>query len=164
MIVLGIDPGVSGAWAVYDTTTATIFAADAPTVGKDLDAASFAAEILKWRPDRAVIERVGSMPNQGLSSTFRFGVAYGVVQGIVAAQFIPVQFVTPGKWKSHYGLSSVLPPGSARKKDLKEMSRARALHLWPARADLFKRKKDDGRAEAALLAKYGADLAFLACG
>ncbi len=39
MIVLGIDPGVSGAWAVYDTSTGTIFAADTPTVGKDLDAA-----------------------------------------------------------------------------------------------------------------------------
>ena len=58
MIILGIDPGVSGAWAVYDTTTATIFAADAPTVGKDLDAATFADEIRKRAPDAAVIERV----------------------------------------------------------------------------------------------------------
>lgn len=161
MIVLGIDPGVSGAWAVYDTTTATVFAADAPTIGKDLDAASFAAEILKWKPDRAVIERVGPMPNQGLSSTFRFGVAYGVVQGIVASQNIPVEFVMPGKWKSHYGFASALPPGPMRKNDLKEKSRRRAIELWPARSDLFRRKKDDGRAEAALLAKYGADLVFM---
>ena len=160
MIVLGIDPGVSGAWAVYDTTTATIFAADAPTVGKDLDAATFADEIRKWSPDAAVIERVGSMPNQGLASTFRFGVAYGVVQGIVATLRIPVEFVGPAKWKSHYGFASILPPGPARKNDLKEKSRERALRLWPARADLFKRKKDDGRAEAALLAKYGADIHF----
>ena len=162
MIVLGIDPGVSGAWAVYDTGTATIYAADAPTVGKDLDAASFAAEIAKWQPTSAVIERVGSMPGQGLSSTFRFGVAYGVVQGVVAALRIRVEFVTPAKWKAYYGLSSALSPGPARKKDLKEKSRERALHLWPERSDLFRRKKDDGRAEAALLAKYGADSHFMA--
>ena len=162
MIVLGIDPGVSGAYAIYDTSTGTIFAADAPTVGKDLDAAGFAAEIAKWKPDRAVIERVGSMPNQGLSSTFRFGVAYGVVQGVVAAQNIPVEFATPGKWKAYDGLASSLPPGPARKQDLKEKSRERALHLWPARSELFRRKKDDGRAEAALLAKFCADGAFLA--
>lgn len=161
MIVLGIDPGVSGAYAIYDTSTGTIFAADAPTVGKDLDAAGFAAEVAKWRPDRAIIERVGPMPGQGLSSTFRFGVAYGVVQGVVAALRIPVEFATPGKWKAYYGLSSTMPPGAGRRKDLKEKSRERALHLWPARSELFRRKKDDGRAEAALLAKFCADGSFL---
>lgn len=151
MIILGVDPGVSGAYAIYSTTDGTIFAADAPVVGRNLDAATFAAEILKWKPDLAIIERVSAMPKQGVSSTFRFGVAYGVIQGIVAAQRIPVDFVTPGKWKRYYGLSAD-----------KEQSRARALHFWPARSDLFKRKKDDGRAEAALLAKYGADSPFLA--
>ena len=146
MIVLGIDPGVSGAWAVYDTTTATIFAADAPTVGKDLDAATFADEIRKWAPDAAVIERVGSMPGQGVASTFKFGCAYGMAQGVIAAHAIPVTFVAPSKWKRHFGLSAD-----------KEESRARALQLWPSRSDLFQRKKDHGRAEAALLAKYYAE-------
>lgn len=151
MILLGIDPGISGAYAFYSTTDGTIHAADAPVVDGNLDAVTFAAEIAKWKPDGAIIERVSSMPKQGVASTFKFGVSYGMVQGIVAAQQIPVQFVTPGKWKKHYGLSAD-----------KEESRARALQLWPERSELFKRKKDHGRAEAALLALYGDHMRFSA--
>jgi crossover junction endodeoxyribonuclease RuvC len=87
------------------------------------------------------------MPGQGVSSTFKFGVAYGVAQGVIASARIPVYFVSPGKWKRHFGLSAD-----------KEEARKRALHRWPGRAELFSRKKDHGRAEAALLALYGADL------
>ena len=151
MIVLGIDPGKNGAFAIYDTGTTKIFAADAPKVIEKIDPVTFAAELAIWSPDRAVIERVHSMPKQGVASSFNFGLAYGVVLGIVAAMKVPTLHVAPTKWKKHFGLSSD-----------KEQSRARALQLWPERAELFKRKKDDGRAEAALLAKYGADSDFFA--
>jgi Holliday junction resolvasome RuvABC endonuclease subunit len=151
VIVLGIDPGKSGAYAIYDTETTRIFAADAPQVLNQIDPVTFAAELLKFVPDRAVIERVHSMPKQGVASSFNFGLAYGVVLGIVAAMRVPTLHVAPTKWKKHFGLTSD-----------KEQSRNRALQLWPERADLFKRKKDDGRAEAALLAKYGSDSDYFA--
>lgn len=145
-IILGIDPGVSGAYAFYWPDRDMIAAEDAPVVDGNIDAANMAAAIDVMHPSVVIIERVGAMPKQGVSSTFKFGVAYGVVQGIVAAHQIPTHFVTPTVWKKHFNLSPD-----------KEQSRARAVHLWPQQADLFKRKKDHGRAEAALLARYYAE-------
>ena len=90
-----------------------------------------------------MIERVLSMPKQGVLSTFKFGVAYGMARAAVVALAIPYVLVTPGKWKRHFGLTSD-----------KELSRAMAIRLWPG-AGCFRRKRDDGRAEAALLALWG---------
>jgi crossover junction endodeoxyribonuclease RuvC len=58
----------------------------------------------------------------------------------------PLHLVTPAKWKRYFGLDAD-----------KEKSRALALRLWPSRSDLFTRKRDHGRAEAALLARYFAE-------
>jgi crossover junction endodeoxyribonuclease RuvC len=69
-----------------------------------------------------------------------------MVRGVIAAAGIPLHLVSPAKWKRAYGLDAD-----------KEKSRALALRLWPARADLFGRKRDHGRAEAALIARYGAE-------
>ena len=69
-----------------------------------------------------------------------------MVLGVLAALAIPCTLVTPGVWKRHHGLIG----GD------KSESRAKAIALWPGHADLFKRRKDDGRAEAALVAVYGA--------
>ena len=60
---------------------------------------------------------------------------------------VPMILVTPQKWKRHFRLI-----GSD-----KEASRTMALRLFPACAEHFQRKKDHGRAEAALLARYGAE-------
>lgn len=142
-----IDPGCSGAYANYFTGFPhTIASEDMPTVGCDVDAATLADRIATMRPDMMIIERVGAMPKQGVSSTFKFGKAYGVAIGVVAALKIPVHFVTPGTWKKHFNLSAD-----------KEEARARALQLWPARAELFGRKRDHNRAEAALLARFAAE-------
>jgi hypothetical protein len=79
------------------------------------------------------------------SSTFKYGVAYGALRTVVALCNIPYRLVTPGKWKNHFGLDSD-----------KEKSRALALQFWPG-CGFFSRKKDHGRAEAALIARYGAE-------
>jgi crossover junction endodeoxyribonuclease RuvC len=145
--ILGVDPGKSGSEAFYfPAYPETVTAEDTPLVDGRVDAATLAHRIEIMRPDIAIIERVGAMPGQGVTSMFNFGAAYGTVIGVVAALKIPVHFVTPGKWKKHFGLSAD-----------KEEARARALQLWPARAELFSRKKDHGRAEAALLARYAAE-------
>ena len=69
-----------------------------------------------------------------------------MVRGVIAASGVPLHLVSPAKWKRHFGLDAD-----------KEKARALALRLWPTRADLFGRKKDHGRAEAALLARYFAE-------
>lgn len=146
--ILGIDPGLSGAIAFFFPSHAELIAAeDVPIADGEIDAATLSARIEQMRPTFAIIERVASMPRQGVSSTFKFGAAYGVVRGIVGSLKIPSHLVTPTKWKRHFNLSSD-----------KEESRALALRLWPARAELFSRKKDHGHAEAALLARYGAEV------
>jgi hypothetical protein len=146
--IAAFDPGsLSGAVAFYFTPhPGQISAEDLPVVAGQVDPATLAARLKQMCPDVAVIERVSAMPRQGVSSTFKFGTAYGILQGVVAALEIPVHFVTPGRWKKYFGLSAE-----------KEESRARALHLWPGRSDLFGRKKDHGRAESALLARYFAE-------
>jgi len=141
------DPGGSGAIAfLFKGYPRTISAEDTPTAAGEIDAATLADRITAMRPDLFIIERVGAMPKQGVSSTFKFGKAYGVVIGVVAALKIPVHFVAPSVWKRHFGLSAD-----------KEEARARALQYWPERAELFARKKDHGRAEAALLARYASE-------
>ena len=145
--IAAFDPGSSGAVAFYfPAHPGQISAEDLPVVVGQVDPATLAARLKQMRPDVAVVERVGAMPRQGVSSTFKFGTAYGILQGVVAALEIPVHFVAPGRWKKHFGLSAE-----------KEESPARPHQLWPGRSDLFSRKKDHGRAEAALIARYFAE-------
>jgi crossover junction endodeoxyribonuclease RuvC len=84
------------------------------------------------------------MPAQGVTSAFNFGFAAGALQGLVAGNAIPMHLVAPLTWKRHYKLSAD-----------KDASRRRASQLFPAHSHLWARAKDDGRAEAVLLAYYG---------
>lgn len=150
--ILGIDPGLSGAIAFFfPSYPDRVSVEDVPVADGAVDAVTLAKRLRQMGPTLAVIEKVGAMPKQGVVSTFTFGTAYGVLIGAVAAIGVPTRFVAPGKWKRHYGLTSD-----------KEQARALALRLFPA-VDHFTRKKDHGRAEAALIAKYGADV-FCATG
>tara|TARA_R110000744_G_scaffold137891_1_gene248522 strand:+ start:293 stop:769 length:477 start_codon:yes stop_codon:yes gene_type:complete len=153
MVIYGIDPGFSGAIAIYETglSWGKMRVYDMPIMksakGKTILNLSEILNILQPEDPHhnlAVIEQVGAMPNQGVSSTFRFGQGFGQLQMAIAAQKLPVQYVTPQKWKSHFGLS----------RD-KGVSRSVAMQRFPEIADQFKRVKDDGRAEAALIALYG---------
>jgi crossover junction endodeoxyribonuclease RuvC len=142
--VLGIDPGKSGAIAfIYDYTPDQVTVEDAPLVANEINVYALTAIIREYAPDAAMIEHVASMPKQGVRSVFSFGLSYGMVRGVIAALDIPLQFVTPGKWKKHFSLSSD-----------KEDARKRAIHMFPGCAKNFSRKKDHGRAEAALIARY----------
>lgn len=145
--VLGIDPGLSGALAFYFTDQPSLITAeDVPVAGGEIDVATLAQRLAQMRPDVCFVERVGAMPKQGVASTFKFGMAFGMVRGVVAAAGIPMHLVTPPVWKKHFRLDSD-----------KEKARALALRLWPS-STCFGRKKDHGRAEAALLARYGSEI------
>lgn len=147
--IIGIDPGLSGAIAyLYDDIIATY---DMPTFEvikakkkrREVDTVQLAEIISEMNPEQVILEQVGAMPGQGVTSMFNFGRSYGAVEGVVGALQIPLTRVTPQRWKSALRLS----------KDKGE-SRRRATELFPQYADQWKRVKDDGRAEAALLAWY----------
>jgi hypothetical protein len=80
---------------------------------------------------------------QGVSSVFKFGKNYGIVIGVATGLSHPLVKITPFDWKRSNGLIG---------KD-KDASRQLAMELWPRHAESFKRKRDDGRAEAALIAR-----------
>jgi len=147
MIVLGIDPGATGALAWYEEGEVRVVPTPsmaARSRGREIDWGALVCEIAFAPADHAFIEYVSAMPGQGVSSMFKFGQAFGGVRALMAAYSIPVTLVTPPVWKKAMGLSGG-----------KDASRMRASELFPAQAGLFKRKKDDGAAEAALIAYYG---------
>lgn len=147
--IIGCDPGASGAIAAISAHDGRLlWVEDAPVVDGLVSAPLLAGLLEGERVRMAVIERVGSMPGQGVSSTFKFGMSTGTLHGVVGALRFPVELVTPTVWKRAMGLSSD-----------KELSRRRAIELWPMAADRFRFKKHDGRAEAALLARWWFDKA-----
>lgn len=152
-LVLGVDPGALGGLAWVDELGDLIAIEDTPivsmrsgrTMKNRIAVQAFAALVPSRRPAHAVIERVGSMPGQGVSSTFAFGFGAGLLEGALAGMLIPITAVVPQVWKREMKLAS----------SDKNLSRQRAMQLWPASASLFSRVKDDGRAESALLALWG---------
>lgn len=151
---IGIDPGLHGAIAIFDGEKLVVH--DMPikkiTINKRrrnmLDMPALAELMLDQDPnDRVVIEAVHAMPAQGVTSSFSFGVVFGAIQQAVACAFYkPAWLVTPQRWKGHFGLDSD-----------KDAARSMAAARFPEYTSVFARKKDDGRAEAALLAAYLAD-------
>jgi crossover junction endodeoxyribonuclease RuvC len=142
--IVGIDPGLSGAVAILGPHGDLMNTVDMPAADGHVIAAVLASHIDAWHIDAAWVERVHSMPRQGVASTFKFGVAYGTTLGVLGALHIPTHHVTPNTWKKAAGLSA--DKGAARR---------RATDLWPTWASHFARVKDDGRAEAALIARHG---------
>ncbi len=140
--VVGIDPGLSGAIALLEGENVEGW--DMPVSDKRISPALLATILRDVKPDLVVIENVASRPGQGVASSFKFGDCAGVCRAVPAVLGYSVRFVTPASWKRHHGLSAD-----------KEESRRRALELWPGNAGLFKRKKDEARAEAALIAAFG---------
>ena len=95
-----------------------------------------------------VVENVSSMPRQ--AGAFNFGRSAGVVHGVLGALGVPMELVSPNVWKGAMGLRKMA--GETQDAN-KSRARELAVKLWPSQADLFKRVKDDGRAESALLAR-----------
>ena len=143
-VILGVDPGKTGALA-WHSGAGGLVVHDMPDLTGAALAACLADLILEdGRPAEAWVEKVGAMPKQGVASTWKFAEGYGVILGVLGVLQVPVRLVTPAAWKKAAGLG----------KD-KNASRQRAVELWPHCSHLFARVKDDGRAEAALIARHG---------
>ena len=142
MRIIAVDPGKGGAVALM-VGGVLEGVVDMPWAGDEVSGVLLAAHIGLAAPDVVVTEKVHAMPKQGVSSTFNFAKSYGIVIGVVASLRHPLVKMTPQEWKRANGLIG---------KD-KDASRQLAMELWPQHAERFARKMDDGRAEAALIAR-----------
>ena len=90
-VLVAFDPGISGAAAFHTVETGHLLTAeDLPVVAGQVDAVSLANRLSGMKPVAAFVERVSAMPKQGVSSTFKFGQANGVLIGILAALHVPI--------------------------------------------------------------------------
>ena len=152
---LGIDPGLSGAFGfvvggkafAWDVPTYKVKVAKGLRTRLDEDALQrLVYRIARMSPERALLELVGGMRDDDGSRhmAFTFGFSAGQIRQAIVAAGIPRDGVQASVWKLRMGLRG----------QTKDASRALASQLFPSSAHLFARKKDDGRAEAVLLAEY----------
>ena len=159
--VIGLDPGKTGAIARFTPHTGAVLVLDMPTtkILRNRKAMTILdhralAELLHgmvglMAPNTAgFVEEVASRPGQGVVSVFDFGVSSGAARQALASIWLySVTTVRPQVWKHTVGL----PVGAS-----KDASRDLVAQRFPQLAATVKRKKDDGRAEAVLIALYGA--------
>lgn len=150
MRILGIDPGLTGGVALLRSVVdADMLAVTWPTpvikIDKKnkLNVPAMVTIIMDAKPDHCFIEQVTAMPKQGVSSTFAFGMGYGIWLGILGTLQIPYTMVHSSRWKPAMGLRG--QPKSA--------SLLMVSQLFPSVS--LPRAKDEGQAEALLIAEYG---------
>ena len=138
MLFVGVDPGFSGAIAVVDGNARALGAVKLKETEHDIW--EWMLKELGLHGDHfAVLEKVGAMPRQGLSSTFKFGHSYGFCRGLLVANQITFEAVTPLKWQVKMGCKS----GGDKK-----VTKAAAQRLFP------NVKMTHAVADAYLLAEY----------
>lgn len=160
-LTIGIDPGLGGALALLaDGEPAGCH--DMPTrarrrgTGREIDAyrlMDLLRTILRDHQGAAVtvvLEVVAGFTGRAASRSFAFGQGDGMVRAVLACLGLEPIEVYPITWKKYYGLMK--PKGGEAPG--KDASRARVVALFPNQALPFLRAKDDGRAEALLLALW----------
>lgn len=145
---LAIDPGLrSGAWAAIDHNGTFLACGDVPSLGDRVQPRLLIQALREAIPPGDVaeimIEQVGVMPKQGITSTGHFMRATGCIEAVASLMMCPVHFVTPQKWKKHHGLIGTT------KADSLAMARAK----WPEAP--LRLAKHHGRGDALLMALYG---------
>ena len=155
MLIIGIDPGIKGAICILKNgKILDVFDMPIMPVGKknksQVNASQIYNEIQKVvinvdkKDIRVVIEQVSAMPGQGVTSMFNFGQSFGVLKGIFSAMQIPMDFVSPVKWKRYYTLINTQ----------KDSSRTKAIEFFPYISSKLSRKKDANKADAILIASF----------
>jgi len=157
-MIIGIDPGAAGAIAVLSNDASKIIDIfDMPMLkegSKNIVNSAFLHYTLKSYIEQSqssnavFIERVRPVANSGAQAGFAFGRNYQACITAATCLGLRVELVEPKAWKSEYKLKGG--------KEQKESSRAKAVQLYPSECHYFERKKDADRAEAVLIARYGA--------
>ena len=153
MIIIGIDPGLSGGIAVLDNNKVLeLFdmpvMADGKKNKKQLNSALLAKLIKESTSNTSesavIVEQVNAMPGQGVTSMFNFGQTFGAIKGICATLELPIFFVRPSKWKKHFELIN----------SSKDASRTKAIEMYPHLAQELSKKKDVNKSDAILIARF----------
>ena len=155
MLIIGIDPGISGAICFFeDGYVKEIINMPIMAEGKknkrQVNGPQIYNEISKRIINLAkkditvVIEQVSAMPGQGVTSMFNFGQSFGVLKGICSAMQLSMFFVRPAKWKKYFGLI----------KTEKDASRTKVIEIFPYISSELSRKKDSNKADAVLIASF----------
>ena len=146
LIVVGVDPGVTGAYAVHKRG-ALIAVVDLPTHDGRIDGAALYS-LLHWpEADDVVVylENTQPMPKNGSIASFSLGLNTGIIIGVVQSLRHPLVRVRPAAWKRKMAVTKLDKNGL----------RGIARELYPEWADHFARVKDHNRAEAVLISRYG---------
>ena len=154
MLIIGIDPGISGSICFFEDGK-IIEVVEMPVMiegkknKKQVNGAQIYNEFSKWINNkdneiRVVIEQVSAMPGQGVTSMFNFGQSYGILKGICSAMQLPMFFVRPAKWKKYFNLIN----------SQKDASRTRAIEIFPYFSTQLSKKKDSNKADAILIASF----------
>ena len=155
MLIIGIDPGIKGAICILkDGKILDVFEMPIMPVGKknksQVNGSQIYNEIRKVISNedkkniKVVIEQVSAMPGQGVTSMFNFGQSFGVLKGIFSAMQIPMDFISPVKWKKYFNLINAQ----------KDSSRTKAIEFFPYISSKLSRKKDANKADAILIASF----------
>jgi len=155
MLIIGIDPGISGSICFFQDGK-IIDAIEMPTMTegkknkKQVNSSQVFNEISKKikkldkNEIKVVIEQVSAMPGQGVTSMFNFGQSFGILKGVCSAMQLPIYFVRPAKWKKYFNLIN----------SEKDASRTRAIEVFPYFSNQLSRKKDSNKADAILIASF----------
>ena len=155
MLIIGIDPGLSGAICFFEDGK-ILDVVEMPTMTegkknkKQVNGSQTYNEILNRvnqidkKDIKVIIEQVSAMPGQGVTSMFNFGQSYGILKGICSAMQLPMYFVRPAKWKKYFSLIN----------SEKDASRTKAIEIFPYFSSNLSRKKDSNKADAILIASF----------
>jgi crossover junction endodeoxyribonuclease RuvC len=155
MLVIGIDPGISGSICFFQDGR-IIDVVEMPTMTegkknkKQVNGSQIFNEIsqrikkIDKRDIKVIIEQVSAMPGQGVTSMFNFGQSFGILKGICSAMQLPMYFVRPAKWKKYFNLIN----------SEKDASRTKAIEIFPYFSGQLTRKKDSNKADAILIASF----------
>lgn len=157
-VVLAIDPGVNGAYAIIrrrapGERAEVVEVGDLPTFTKrsgktdktfvNLPVLGHMLNVSRalYGVDTIVIEEVSAMPGQGVTSMFRFGFVSGAIEGVAAALQFPVARLRPQTWMKAIGFRGGDP----------DATRSLAVNTFPEAVSSLSRKKDHNRADAILI-------------
>lgn len=146
MRVCGIDPGLTGGITFIEGDEVSAYRTPVVTVQKKkiLNLVRIVDYLKLFEPDMVYIEKQQSMPRQGVASTFKTGLNYGLYLGLFVALDLEYIEVRAAKWKKDLNVSSD-----------KDLARARASYLLPQASTSWELKCEDGVAESALIAYWG---------
>tara|TARA_Y100001970_G_scaffold289213_1_gene418830 strand:- start:2501 stop:2995 length:495 start_codon:yes stop_codon:yes gene_type:complete len=155
MLIIGIDPGITGALCFFeDGEIKDVIEmpnmADGKKNKRQINGPQIYNEIsnrtegLSKKNVAVVIEQVSAMPGQGVTSMFNFGQSFGVLKGICSAMQLPMYLVRPAKWKKYFNLI----------KTEKDASRTKVIEIFPYISSKLSKKKDSNKADAILIASF----------